>query len=353
MIITIVLVVALCVTGVAVFLLHAPGPLTAVETQPSGTAAPTSAVDGPSSASPTPSSSSSSSTSSSPSSESTAPASALPAPSTPAASPRPSCVAKTVVHPIRVVSFNIHSALHGGQVEINQIAAELMQLKPDVALLQEVDAHRGYSGWVDMPAVLSTALHMEYAFGVNVVGPTTHYGQSQYGTLVLSRFPIMSKDNTPLVNEPGLQRRGLLHVVLDVDGTQVSVYNTHLENNPRGGGSKVDLRTRQAEQAAGIIATDPDPAILGGDLNSGPGSAAMNALERVLSDPWRSVGIGSPNSHEAPHPTIRIDYLLNRGDGLRPVRAQIGATAVSDHEPVITDYEVTGTTLVGACAHHS
>jgi endonuclease/exonuclease/phosphatase family metal-dependent hydrolase len=247
-----------------------------------------------------------------------------------------------------VVTFNIHSALHGRAVEISQIAAELEALKPDVVLLQEVDAHRGYSGWVDMPAVLSGALDMTYAYGVNVVGQTTSHGQSQYGTLVLARFPILSKSNTSLVNERGLQQRGLLKVVLDVGGTDLSVYNTHLENGTSSG-SHVDLRTRQAEQAAAIIGSDPNPVILGGDFNSGPGSAAMNAFARVVSDPWPRVGLGSPASHGAPHPTIRIDYLLQRGDALTPVRAQIGSTAVSDHEPVITDYRVAGTRLVGDC----
>jgi len=339
-IITVALVAALCLTGVAVYLLHGSSRPTAVPALPSATASPTSALEGPSSAAPT---------SGAPQSPSTSPA--LPTPTSPAGSPRPSCVAKTVVHPLRVVSFNIHSALHGRQVEINQIAAELAAMKPDVVLLQEVDAHRGYSGWVDMPTVLSTALHMEYAFGVNVLGHTTSHGPSEYGTLVLARFPILSKTNTPLVNERGLQQRGLLHVVLDVDGTQLSVYNTHLENNV--GGSQVDLRTRQAEQAAVIIAKDPNPVIVGGDFNSGPGSGAMNAMARVVSDPWSRVGIGSPASHGAPRPTIRIDYLLNRGDDLKPVQAQIGTTAVSDHEPVITDYQLTGTTLVGACAHRS
>ena len=338
------LVIALCVTGIAVYLLHASGRPAALPVVPSGSAAPTSIVDGPS---PTPSLPGASTA---PTGVPTGPATATPS-GTPS-KPAPSCIAKQVVHPVRAVTFNIHSALHGRTVEIDQIAAELAQLKPDVVLLQEVDAHRGYSGWVDMPAVLSQALHMTYAFGVNVLGNTTSHGQSQYGTLILARYPILSKTNTPLVNEPGLQQRGLLHVVLDVDGTHLSVYNTHLENNARGR-SQVDLRTRQAQQAATIVASDPNPLIVGGDFNSGPGSAAMNAMARVASDPWSAIGIGSPNSHGAPRPTIRIDYLLNHGSGLKAVQAQVGATAVSDHEPVVTDYQLTGTKLVGDCVHRS
>jgi endonuclease/exonuclease/phosphatase family metal-dependent hydrolase len=342
-IITVAIVAILCLVGAAVVVLHGSGRPASMPLIPSGSTSPTSIVEGPSvtpsgllgTASPSPSPASSSASATKPSKAA------------------PSCVAKTATRPLRVVTFNIHSALHGRTVEIDQIAAELAALKPDVVLLQEVDANRGYSGWVDMPAVLSSTLHMTYAFGVNVLGQTTSHGPSEYGTLVLARYPILSKTNTPLVNEHGLQQRGLLHVVLDVDGTRLSVYNTHLENNPRGGGSEVDLRTRQAEQAAGIIAGDPNPVILGGDFNSGPGSAAMNALERVVSDPWRSVGIGSPDSHEAPRPTIRIDYLLNRGAGLTPVQAQVGTTSVSDHEPVITDYRLAVTELVGDCVHRS
>jgi len=264
--------------------------------------------------------------------------------------PQPACTARPVVHPVRVVSFNIHSAVHGTTVMIGQIESEIAALKPDVVLLQEVDAHRGYSDYVDMPTVLSTALHMSYAYGVNKIWGTGREGPEQYGTLILTRFPIMAKSNTPLVNDGHLQERGLLHTVLDVDGTTLSVYNTHLANNTPGPrGDHLALRSRQAAQAAAIIAKDPNPTILGGDMNSGPGSPAMNSFESVLTDPWSQVGIGSPNSHGDP-PNARIDYLLHRGAALTPVRAQVGRTAVSDHSPVITDYRLTGTELVGPCA---
>ena len=264
--------------------------------------------------------------------------------------PQPACTARPVVHPLRVVSFNIHSALHRNTVMIGQIESEIDALTPDIVLLQEVDAHRGYSDYVDMPTVLSNALHMYYAYGVNKIWGVGREGPQQYGTLILTRFPIVAKSNTPLVNEGRLEQRGLLHTVLDVDGTTLSVYNTHLENNTPGPhGDHLALRGRQAAQAAAIIAKDPYPTILGGDMNSGPGSAAMNSFESVLSDPWSQVGVGSPNSHGNP-PNARIDYLLHRGTGLTPVRAQVGRTAVSDHSPVITDYQLAGTKLVGACA---
>lgn len=344
MVITVAIVAALCVVGVAVYLLsNGPGRRETLPIIPSGTASPTSSTGGPS---PAPSGTSSGPpVTGSPGATSST---ASPSGSTTVASPSPSCVAVPTVHRLRAVTFNIHSALRGRTVMINQIADEIDRLDADIVLLQEVDAHRGYSGWVDMPAVLSSALGMNYAYGVNVVGQTTSHGQSQYGTLVLGRFPILSKSNTMLVNERGLQQRGLLKTVFDIDGTPLSVYDTHLENNT-GSGNHADLRTRQAQQAAAIIASDPNPAIVGGDMNSGPGSPAINAFTRVARDPWPAVGIGSPASHGHP-PDVRIDWLLHRGADLEPVAARVGTTAISDHQPVITDYRLRGTKLVGECA---
>ena len=58
----------------------------------------------------------------------------------------------------------------------------------------------------------------------------------QYGTALLSRYPIESVENTPLPRLPGDEQRGLLHAVLDVDGAKLSAYVVHLQHTSTGPG---------------------------------------------------------------------------------------------------------------------
>lgn len=241
------------------------------------------------------------------------------------------CVRRTRHRTITVVTYNIHSALgHGRGVQLGTIAQELRRWHADVALLQEVDRFRGWTGRVDMPAVLAARLGFSWTFGDNVRGA----GGSQYGTAVLSRFPIESSQNTPLPNPPGTQQRGLLHAQLDVDGSPLSVYNTHLEH------TSPTARLAQIRQVMAIVRSDPLPTLLGGDLNATPSSPVLAVARTVLTDTWAEVGSGIGRTV----PKARIDYLLHasvEGGTLAPKRALVLASRVSDHSALWARYRLT------------
>src|SRR5262249_26146492 len=173
---------------------------------------------------------------------------------------------------LTVVSYNIRSghgpaAPHGpGDEQLGLVTQAIKLWGADVVLLQEVDVNRALSGFVNIPKVLADALGWHYAFGANVVRP----GNSQYGTAILSRYPIVEQSNTPLPNRPGMQQRGLLHVVIAPHGHQISLYDTHLQN------TSSSMRDAQMRAIAPILAADPLPLVLGGDLNSFPGSQVVS-----------------------------------------------------------------------------
>jgi endonuclease/exonuclease/phosphatase family metal-dependent hydrolase len=258
----------------------------------------------------------------------------------PGASPSAPTDSQTVCVPrhqqtrLNVVTFNIHSArAPDGSVHLGTIAHALSAWHPDVVLLQEVDRGRIWTGRVDMPTVLADRLGMTWAFGDNVRRSATN----QYGTAILSRYPILNARNVSLPAPPGTQQRGLLHVTIDANGIPVSVYGTHLEN-----GSRV-ARLKQIRAIAPILAADPRPEIFGGDLNSTPNSQVFAVARRVVSDTWQSVGIGPGWTHPAGAPHIRIDYLFYRGGSgvdVQPVRAEVLPPALSDHRAVRATYRV-------------
>ena len=232
---------------------------------------------------------------------------------------------------LTAASFNIHSGFNRdrSRLELEQIAGEINALHADVVLLQEVDRNRRWSAHVDEPAYLAEKLGMYYAFGTNV----RRSDNSEYGTAILSSYPLTDASNTLLPNGPGGQQRGLLRVTVSPFGTPISLYVTHLEN------TSSTMRLAQARSIAQIVAQDPNAKIVGGDMNAGPGSDVLGTLRGPLDDSWTGSGVGAGFTHPTLAPRARIDYLLYAG-GLQPVSSTVLPSAVSDHSAVRTVFEV-------------
>ncbi len=212
---------------------------------------------------------------------------------------------------LRILSFNTHRSTGS----LTAVADEILELQPDIAILQEVDRRMTRTGDVDQADALADAVGMDGSFSSNLTR-----GKGQYGTLILTRFTILDEGRIPLRRAPGAEPRGLQWALIDVSGQFVRVYNTHLEAvRPR-------LRRQQARQVARAVRRDEFPLILGGDLNSPPESALIATLSRGLEDIWSAVGEGRSATSAGGR---KIDYLFVRS--MRPLRSQVATSAVSDH----------------------
>lgn len=234
---------------------------------------------------------------------------------------------------LEVVSFNMHSGFNRDRSRqmLPAIAQELLALRADVYLLQEVDKNRIWSGRVDQAAYLAQQLGMEYAFATNVLRP----GDIRYGTAVLTRFPIVTSSNTLLPRPGSTQQRGLLRVVLQLaPGQRLSVYTTHFEHTSQ------DARLLQARAAAEVIGRDPYRAVVGGDMNARPTAPPMATLRTVATDSWLVAGQHAGLTHPSFEPRGRIDYLMHRGDlGVNAIETY--PSRVSDHRAVRASYDLT------------
>lgn len=231
---------------------------------------------------------------------------------------------------LTVLSFNIHHAAGtDGMFDLDRLAAEIRRTHADVVGLQEVDRHYGErSGWTDEPAELAKRLRMHVVFGANLdlEPPAPGAPRRQYGTAILSRYPIVSWTNTLLPKgDPAEEQRGLLSAVLSVHGRTVRFMTTHFQHDSDAS------RELQAAEVAVAVRASREPVALTGDLNAPPAQPEVTTLTALLADAFASAGQGDGFTHPADAPTARIDYVL----GLRPVTCTVPATASSDHRPVL------------------
>jgi len=156
---------------------------------------------------------------------------------------------------IRIASYNI---FHGGMVDLQMdvLGRDIAAAGADIVGLQEVDRFVKRSGFQDTMSLISAAAglpHTGFARGIWL-------GGGEYGTGILSRFPILDFTVTALRSGTA-EQRSMGHAVLDVDGRRVHFINTHLSLGGR------ENREVQFQQIAAQLPSDA-PWIVTGDFNT-------------------------------------------------------------------------------------
>lgn len=230
---------------------------------------------------------------------------------------------------LRVLQFNIRAGISGaGEVDLARIAREIEAVHPDLVSLNEVDSGTLRTR-VDEPAYLAeaTGLHAVY-------GPNLTYDGGRFGNAVLTRYPVVKSRNLRLPGTFGLEPRGLLTVVVRVEGHRIAFASTHLSDGSAGRQS----RTLQALAVAEALRSSAAPTILAGDLNSVPADLPARILRRSLLDAQEEGGTGDGDTIPEPSPTARFDYVLyDEHFAVVPDRTHVRSSASSDHAAVSTE----------------
>ncbi len=160
--------------------------------------------------------------------------------------------------------------------------------------------------------------------------------EDSFGTLVYSRVPIL--DHGTLSHDAA--GRSSLRLVIDVQGTPVSVVCTH-PKTPLIEGS-FTLRNQQIDRVTELVATLPRPLVLVGDLNTTMWSPWFRRLcDRADLASVRG-GVGVLGSWPAALPgflRIPIDHVLVSPD-VTVGGCRLGGAVGSDHLPLIVDLRV-------------
>ena len=244
-------------------------------------------------------------------------------------------------------------------VDLDRTTGVIEALDPDIAAIQEVDRFWARSGGIDQTEELGNDLDMETCFAANLDhGPDNHADEDhEYGTLILSRFPILSCENTLLPTEDGWEPRGLLEARIDVDEIgEVAVLGTHLQSNRRAEEEEAArLRTEQVDFITERVASIDVPLVLMGDLNAEPDDPELEPLfapDGGLEDAWTIAGVpADPDStpdtegftvpaERTGDPENQIDYIF----AAAPFTFESAEVVIdeetrmaSDHYPVVAD----------------
>ncbi|MGW1067478.1 endonuclease/exonuclease/phosphatase family protein [Streptomyces aureus] len=232
-----------------------------------------------------------------------------------------------------MLSFNIrHCEGSDGVLDVKRIAQVIRGCPADIVGLQEVDRHFGErSNWIDQAAELGRLLDFDVCYGVNqdLGPPAPGRPRAQYGTAILSRYPIGRWSNTHLFRSPQGEQRGLLYAEIDVDGTPVHIFTVHLEWLAAAD------RSQQAKEVVELIGSTA-PAILLGDFNAPPTAQEIETIRTAYTDCWSLLDDGGMPTYPADAPESCIDYIF-AGQGVTPLTVGVVTDdpTSSDHLPVL------------------
>jgi endonuclease/exonuclease/phosphatase family metal-dependent hydrolase len=282
---------------------------------------------------------------------------------------------------MKFVTYNIQYGLgKDNRYDLARIAREVENA--DVICLQEVERHWQRSGCVDAPAVLGSHLpEHHWVYGANLDMDASYRDPAgrlvnrrrQFGTMILSRSPIVSSRNHLLpkygtLTQHSIQQGALETVIVTEHAGPVRVYSVHLSHLSIAARmpqieALLDIHARAPGEGGAWCGGHPDPAagwtegemppmpadaMLMGDFNFewsapeydrivGPPTSRFGRLNRLTGfvDAWVAAGHG-----EEAGATIssgqRIDFCFVSSALARRVQScRVDDDAVgSDHQPL-------------------
>jgi endonuclease/exonuclease/phosphatase family metal-dependent hydrolase len=270
---------------------------------------------------------------------------------------------------LTVVTFNVLHGFAGGAGEatleerLSALVSALVELRPDVAILQEVSltpadrhgsiANRILAGLSAAGEAWSMAVAMAHG------SPLVSFYE---GSAILSRYRILSSETLAYRAQSLFppERRIALRVLIQAENGALEVIGTHLTNRAQR------IRDAQARQLVERFVRDgggSGPLLIGGDFNCPPaGDAVRELIAAGLSDAWAAAGRGAGYTAlagEVDDPearlTERIDYLFTAGEGVRIEGVELFLDApritgpeegrllwVSDHAGVVARLRLAG-----------
>ena len=236
---------------------------------------------------------------------------------------------------LRVVTYNVHRCKGlDGRVRPDRVAKVLKEIDADIVALQEVVCIPGGEPEGDQAHYIAREIGADFLFGEN-----RKLWGGAYGNVVLSKLPMRTVKNHDL-SVRGRERRGCLHIDVDLAGRVLHVFNVHL-------GTAFLERRKQGRQLAGLdILLNNElkgPRLLLGDFNEW----APGLTTKLLRAHMQSVDIKKHLRRRRTYPGVlpmfHLDHIYHDESmevvGLTLHRTRTALVA-SDHLPLIAELKL-------------
>lgn len=236
---------------------------------------------------------------------------------------------------LRVVTYNVHRCKGlDGRVRPDRVAKVLTEIDADIMALQEVVSIPGDEPEGDQAHYLARELGADFLFGEN-----RKLWGGAYGNVVLSKLPMRTVKNHDL-SVRGRERRGCLHIDVELGGRVLHVFNVHL-------GTAFLERRKQGRQLAGLdILLNNElkgPRLLLGDFNEW----APGLTTKLLRAHMQSVDIKKHLRRRRTYPGVlpmfHLDHIYHDESmevvGLTLHRTRTALVA-SDHLPLVAELKL-------------
>jgi len=248
-------------------------------------------------------------------------------------------LAATAANNLRVATYNIHKGVQGigpaRRLEIHNLGHAIEQLDADIICLQEVrkmnrQAAARFARWPELPQ--ADFLAPEGYTAVYETNAVTRHGE--HGNALLTRWPVIRTGHQD-ISDHRFEQRGLLHVVMEVEGQPVHAIVVHLGLIK---GSRVRQIARLREFIDREVPAD-EAVVVAGDFNDWGARMryAMNAMGlRDASD------LRGPRTLTYPSrlPVAQLDFVYGRK--LEPLSCTVPRGPIwarmSDHLPLVADF---------------
>ena len=165
---------------------------------------------------------------------------------------------KPITFNVRFASYNIFHAEKAGY-DYSKIAKNITDNGIEIAGFQEVDNNTRRCNKVSQIKKIAEKTGYQYYKFFKAIN---HDG-GEYGLGIVSKYPIEST-NLIKLSSGSAEQRILAHAVINVNGTKINFFVTHLSYDGEGGGSS---RSKQFSEVASELAKY-DNFVLSGDFNT-------------------------------------------------------------------------------------
>ncbi len=278
------------------------------------------------------------------------------------------------INTIRLLSWNVNDFLNnsisadGPYAPRRIILNYIRNSKADVLCLQDFKEFENKDSclvFLSSMKYLVDTLQYRYQYFSKDFEYRNSCFQTNYGTIILSKFPIIDSGRTAY-NWPHFPEH-LMYATISVKGKSLRFYNTHLRSMHLHNQSAIDttnpdfyfiqdddtavlyhgskfskinyfdsLHVAQAQLVKRELNKCTIPFVFCADLNSVPSSYVYHHISSSLTDPFLQHGFGWGGTYPEFSPTLRIDVVLH-SPNLFTSQYYRSTLNASDHRPIITD----------------